>query len=291
MMKLTSGRNPILIIIIYLLLFSCKTSEKVPETRLRPMSPGRLFRTIEDNTFDYSFFSVRRINIQIDDGESSNTFRAGMQAIRDRQILLSVTKFNIPLGRISLTPDSIVFVNYIERTYLSENYEALSNLLNFDLDFWAVQAILSGDILSFFEDDNEYRDYNSNISDGMYTLQSEKMRKLRKITEKGKSQKMERLLRRNEEEALIVNTFYFDPELFVMRRMILEDKTYSRNLVLTFSDHQKVGRKYFPGSIAMVFGSDEEKISLELKMSGFSTEYSELQPIRIPEKYDRLYLN
>lgn len=285
------GRNLMLALFIYALIPSCKPAETVTETRLRPMGAGRLIRNIEDNAFDYSSFHVKRINIQMDDGQSKNSFRATMQAVKDQQILLTVSKFNIPLGRLSLTPDSILFVNYMERTYISDGYSALSDLLNFDLDFYAVQAILSGNIFSFFEDDDDLKTYNSYVSDGLYIIQSETMRKLRKITEKGKAQKAERMIRRNDEESLVVNTFFFDPKLFVMRRMLLEDKTYSRNLNLQFDEYHKVDQKYYPGSIMLTLNNGGEQVRLEMTMSGFSTEHSELLPVRLPDKYQRVYLN
>ena len=286
-----AGRNILLAFFVYSLIYSCKPAETITEMRLRPMSPGRLIRNIEENAFDYSSFHVKRINIQMDDGQSKNSFRATMQAVKDQQILLTVSKFNIPLGLLSLTPDSILFVNYMERTYITDGYGALSDLLNFDLDFYAVQAILSGNIFSFFEDDDELKSYNSYVSDGLYMIQSETMRKLRKISEKGKVQKAERILRRSDEESLVVNTFFFDPKLFVMKRMVLEDKTYSRNLNLQFDDYQKVDQKYYPGSIMLTLENEGQQMRLEMTMSGFSTEHSELLPVRLPDKYQRVYLN
>jgi hypothetical protein len=284
-------RVPFLILVLYMILFSCKTAEKVPETRLRPMSPGRLLKNVEESAFDYTHFNVRRVNVQIDDGESKTSFRAGLQAIKDTEIQISVTKFNIPLGRISLTPDSIIFINYIERSFIADDYKALSNFLDFELDFNAIQAILSGNIFSFFEDDDDLRDYKSYTDRGMYMIQSEKIRKLRKIDEKGKVQKMERKMRRMDEDALIVQTFYFDAELFVLRQMILDDKTNTRKAELNFSDFSKVGQKFYPGTIEISFISEEGKFAVDTRMSGFSTEHGELTPLKIPDRYQRLYLN
>lgn len=280
------------IILLALTMFSaCKTGEKLAETRLRPISPGRLFKNIEENAFNFDHFSVKRINVQIDTEESKNSFRATLQAVKDRQILISVSKFNIPLGRISLTPDSVIFINYLERNYIADSYETLSNVFNFDLDFNAIQAILSGNIFSFFDDEDELKDYNSYTGNGMYIIQSEKMRKLRKIEEKGKVQKAERMLRRSEEDALVIHTFSFDPGLFVLRNMLLEDKTNFRSLDLKFSEYQTINQGQYPGTIELNYLSEEGKLRLEMKMSGFSTDHSELLPLRIPEKYQPLYLH
>ncbi|HCE58339.1 MAG TPA: hypothetical protein DER09_11040, partial [Prolixibacteraceae bacterium] len=43
------------------------------------------------------------------------SFRISLKAIRDEKILASITKLNIPVGRVLLTPDSVIYVNYIDR--------------------------------------------------------------------------------------------------------------------------------------------------------------------------------
>ncbi len=281
---------PAILALLFIFAWSCKTTERIPEAKLKPMSPARILKNVSESAFDYAYFSVRRVNVVVDNGESKTSFRAGLLAIKDREIQISVTKFNIPLGRISLTPDSILFVNYIERNYISDDYKALSNLFDFDLDFRSVQAILSGNIFSFFDDEDDARDYRSYIDLGMYMLQSEKIRKLRKVDQKGKVQKMERIMRRIDEDALVVNTFYFEPELFVLKKMVLDDKNNNRKAQLLFNDYNKVGKKYYPGSIDVSFDSEEGRFGVEARMSGFSTERGELTPVRIPERYQRLYL-
>lgn len=269
---------------------ACKTTEKASEVRIRNLSSSRLMQFVEEQAFEYSHFSVRRINLQLDDGNSKNAFRASMQAIKDEQIQLTITKFNIPLGRMMLTPDSFIFVNYIDRTYLADDYSILSQTLDFDLGFKAIQTILSGNIFSFFGNEAEWMDYNASVEDNMYRIQSENQRKLRKIDEKGKSQKMERLLKRMDEDALIVNTFYFDPELFVLRRMELTDKTNARSVSLQYDEYQKVNERFFPGSIDLMVKAPESTLRLDAKMSGFSTETNDLSPLRIPDRYRQLVI-
>jgi hypothetical protein len=280
-----------ILLISCLAMFSCKTVEKTPVAKLRPLSVGRLLKHVDENVFDYSHFSVKRMNVEVDNGDSKTTFRSGMQAVKDKQIQISVTKFNIPLGRISLTRDSVFFINYLERNYLADDYRAVSYFLDFDLDFNAIQSILSGNVFSFFDDEKELKEYKTYIDEGLYILQSEEMKKIRKIDEKGKTQKMERFIRRLDENALIIQTFFFDPSLFVLNKMLLEDKTHLRSLELNFSEFEKVGNKYYPAAINVNYKSGEGKFSMEVRMAGFSTDNSELTPVRIPEKYQRLYLN
>jgi len=50
----------------------------------------------------------------------------------------------IELGRMVLTPDSVVFVNKVEGQYYRGDYALLRNLLMIDFDFYMIQAIFNG---------------------------------------------------------------------------------------------------------------------------------------------------
>ena len=45
-------------LLIFGFLYSCKTPERIPEVRLKPMNAVKLYKKAEDNTFDYSQFNI-----------------------------------------------------------------------------------------------------------------------------------------------------------------------------------------------------------------------------------------
>ena len=279
------------LLLIFGFLYSCKTTEKVTDVRLRPMNPIKLFRKAEENTFDYNQFSIKRINIQVDNGKSKTSFRAGLSAVKDSMVLVSVTKLNILLARIFITPDSVTYVNYFDKSYYKGDYEPVNNLLNFDLEFNTVQAIISANIFTLFDSQKELREYKTWTENGMYVLQSEAVRKLTRMEEKGKTHRMEKFLKRLDEEISVVQTFYFDPLLYVIRKVEVLDKNSPRRVILNFDEYEQVGLKYFPAAVGMVFHSDSVDLQVHARMSGFSVENEERTSIRIPEKYDRIFLN
>jgi hypothetical protein len=273
------------------LLFSCKTPRKIAEVRLRPMNAVKLYKKAEDNTFDYNQFNIKKINIQYDNGKSRTSFRASVTAAKDKAVLLSITKLNILLARVILTPDSITYINYFDRSYYKGLYEPVCNLLNFDLDFNTIQAIVSANIFSLFEDQKELKEYKTWTENGMYVLQSEAIRKLSRMEARGKTHRMERLLKKMDEEISIVQTFCFDPTLYFIRELTMEEKDSPRKVILKFEDYEPVGIKYFPATVSMVYHSDSVNLEVQAKMSGFSVEEGEFISFKIPEKYKRIFLN
>jgi hypothetical protein len=288
--KLTTALLPAVLLILCIS-FSCKTPEKIPELKLQPMSAVRLFKKAKDNTFDYRSFQIKRINIQYDNGKIRTTFRASVHAVKDQAVLLSVTKLNILLAKVMLTPDSVVYVNYFDKSFYRGDYEAFNSLLQYELNFNTIQAIVSANIFSLFDNEKELREFKTWNEQGLYVLQSETVRKLTRLEEKGKLQKAERFLKRKDEKITVIQTFYFDPKLFTIRKVEMKDKDSPREAILYFSDYESVGDKYYPASVDLIFRSDGTAIEVNSKISGFSTVDGEFVPLKIPEKYERVFLN
>jgi hypothetical protein len=71
----------------------------------------------------------------------------------------------------------------------------------------------------------------------------------------------------------------------------MEDQINLQKAELKFNDYEQIGEKYFPSSINMIFQSHTGSLVINTKMSGFSTETGEFIPLRIPDKYRRIYIN
>ncbi len=291
MMPFTRSTGTFLLSVAILLmtLVSCKTTEKVVVPKPRPMSSVRLYKKAEENTFDYQRFNIRRVNVQVEKGESRTSFRAGIQAVKDSVVLISVSKMNILLARVKLTPDSVSYVNYLNKTYYSGDYEPVSDLLNFTVDFRTVQAIISANIFLLFDSQKELREFKTWVENEFYVLQSEAVRKLNRMENKGKTQRMERFMRRMGEDIHVVQTFYFHPGRFTIQKVVMDDQLNHQQAVLLFGEYEEVGGKYFPSSVALNFDSEVNTLMINTKMSGFSTTAGEFIPLRIPAGYQRIF--
>ena len=287
-------RFPVVVVLFIALWFSsCRTARELPVVEAKPMSTGRILKKVEQNAFDYNQLSIRRISCQFSDNDSRTNFRVNLKAIRNKKILVSISKLNIPVGRVLLTPDSVKYVNYLDRNYFVDDYSYLSRFLNIDLDFYTIQSILSNNAFSYRNDrkNKDFRNFISYIDSGMYVVQSEKERKIAKIEEKGKTEKIERRLKRLDQNALILQKMYFNPGNFALVKLIIDDKTNDRRMEMDFDDFTKVMNKDYPGYISMQFNSPGSEVSMKIRMSGFSTEKINSLNFRIPEKYEQIHVN
>jgi hypothetical protein len=260
---------------------SCKTTRVATTSKaaVKPMSTTKLIRNIENNAFDYKYLSIKKINCQFDNGKVSTTFKANLQAEKDEQITLMLSKLNIPVARLWLTPDSVKFINYLDDTYLLDDYSYLSNLMDMNLDFNMVNAIISNDVFALRNQNHDADpDYESSVENGLYVLRS-----VRKTEE----QKPSRRLRIGQKPVSVLQTLYVDPLTFKLNKLTLEDAPNARKVSIDFSDFTPVGKQLYPGQIQMSLVSPDSDMQMKIKLSNFSLEKEKGVRFKVPEKFTR----
>lgn len=223
--------------------------------------------------------------------DEKTSFRANLESVKDKHIMVSLSKLNLPVARLLLTPDSVRMVNYFEKTYLIRDYSYLKDFFNADIDFELVQSILANHVFSYRngQGDQDFREFVTYADSGMYVMQSLKNRKLEKIERKSKEERAERYLKKFEEEDLIIQSLYIDPVNFKIKKIVLDDRGEEKTLTVRFSDFQPVGNKLYPGDIQIYFRGPDDFLNIRIKLSKFSTQTDQPElNFKIPERYKRL---
>lgn len=277
--------------LVLLGLSSCKTTRVLTRTTtVKPITTGKLIRNIESNAFDYKYLAIKKISCQFDNGKTKTSFRASIFAEKDKQITVMLSKLNFPVGRLWLTPDSVKFINYLEKTYFVGNYSYLSSLMEMDLDFEIINAIISSNVFSLRDEkkDKDLKDFNTKIDSGLYVLQS-----IQKLNSKPKYQKPGERRNGRKERKILLNasvdqSVYIDPETFKVRKIVMDDAVNSRKLNISLNDYTAIKNQTYPGDISFQFISPENEIHLNLNLSGFSLGSEKEFRFRVPEKYTRI---
>ena len=276
---------------------SCRTARELPAERLKPLAAEELINLVKCNTFDYDDLTIRRIHIQFSNATVKTSFRASLKALKNEGILASVSKINIPVGRVLLTPDSVTYVNYIDKDYFVDDYSFLSDYFNFSLNFETIQAILSNRI--FFTTQNSSdpfaQTFDSSVENGRYVLET--TGRNREVKTKGIFNRMRSSLypgsfkNNDNEQQDILQKMYFDNRSYSLERLLIDDGENGWQLEVDFKDFVKVEKKDYPGTIEIKMISPGEVVELKIKLSGFITQKIDSVDLNIPDSYKRIYLN
>jgi hypothetical protein len=266
---------------------SCRTTRELPAEHIRPMDAGKLIRYTEEKAFDFNDLTIRRINVLFSGGETDASFRASLQAIKNKKILATVSKMSFPVGRVLLTPKNVVFVNYLERTYFEDDYSYLSRLMKFNLDFDIIQSLLTNPSGGAIISRSESHDYQTSIENGKYVLQSGNIQNQGTA---GQPINFGRRARNNPAND-VQKKFYFNPQSFNLEKLILYEPSTNWILEVNYGNYTSVEDKSYPGSIDIKMISEGESTELKIRLSDITTQKIKSIDLNIPEKYEQIRVN
>lgn len=265
----------------------CKQVEKVVvEKRIKPASVRRIVRLVNENELKFNTLSVKKINLTVNNNGKENSVRGYYKIRKDSVIQVSAQTLIIPVGKLELKNDSFLVINHIGKWVMKNSISRMGDFIGYDLDFQIVQSILSNRLQSIKLDqkENQFKDYVSDIEDNMYKISSLRERKFRIFS--ANEEKLERFKQRKDEQHLVKQDIYVDPDLFVVRKLVYHDIDTERVVTIEFSDFKALAEKWFPGKIhAMVSGKEQVDILVELSKVTIDdeTEFG----FSVPAKYKR----
>ena len=268
---------------------SCRTGRDLSVVRLKPMSTQKLLNQAEQNAFDFTNLTIRRINVQFSNGCNKTNFRLNLKATRNEKILASISKLNIPVGSIQITPDSVKYVNYIDKNYFEGDYSYISRILNFDLNFKLIHAVIVNPLKTgVLEGGADSHRFDTTIEDGRYVLTPVKHNNRYASGQRRLYNKNSGKLNYNNNDDLIVRKLMFNPYSFALEKLVMNDPADGRELEVNFGEFEKVDGFEYPGAIDVRMISDDELTELNIRLNGFSTEKIDTVNLKVPGRYQRL---
>jgi hypothetical protein len=278
----------LLLVVITVIVSACRTARDVTSERIRPISAEKLLKQVEEHAFDFTDLTVRRITVQFENEGIKTNFRASLRATKNEKLMASFTKLNIPVGRVLLTPDSVRFVNFIEKNYFDGDYSYLANILNFDITFDMVQAIISNPVKSGAFTSEMLRQYDSRVENGKYVLQNNSQQNPQPAEGRRYTVRNSRAVNGAGNGTMVLQKMVFHPRSYVLERLEINDPAGDRRMEVNFSDFQKIDKYDYPGEIDIRMVEDDEVTALNIKMRGFSTEKVDSLELVVPDRYQRI---
>lgn len=276
------------VILIVLGLASCRTVRKMPVASVKPISTEKLLRRVEQNVLDFKDLSIRRIQCNFSSSQTNSSFQMNLKAKHNDKILISISKMNIPVGRVLLTPDSVTYVNYIERNYFVDDYSVFCDILNLSLNFDIIQSVVENNIFYFQYNSKSLarNSYESYVEEGRYVLQSDFNENFVRKEKRYNNIFCYNNLS-NYSENIVSQKYLFNAFNFALEKFIIWHKETGWQLESVFDNFTKVDKQDYPGSIDLKMITPEDIIELKIRLSGFSTEKMDDLELRIPAKYTK----
>lgn len=205
---------------------------------------------------------------------SDQKFDVNLRIKRDSMIWLNITDpvMGIRVARAIITPDSVKFVNFFSNPNkcFQGDFAYISKMLNTDLDFDIIQAILVGNSVAFYEEDEKL---HASIDQAKcnYILSTVRKRRLRRTME-GQREPKEPL-----------QNISLDPNSMKIMEVLFKDFENNRNFNANYSEFETVDSTAFPHKAVFTISDAAKKASIDVKYGKVTTNKQLSFPFSIPD--------
>lgn len=277
------------IILLSLFTTSCKHKKKTQKTQtevvITDTLAGRckldfknskaLSKYVKENEFDFVWVTAKaNVETLIDGKEESFDIRVNIR--KDSAMLVTIQYLlGIQVAKILITKDSVKMVNYIQKNYFKGDFAYINDLLNADLDFNVLQAVLFGNSAEFYEDDELKLKPVTDRENCHYLLSTERKRRLRRLQSGGNEQK----------KALQILTL--NPDNYKIIRNEFSDPATNRLFIANYKNFTQKDSVYAPYHVDIDIVA-EKKASVKIDYVRIEKNIPQKLSLNIPSKYEAI---
>lgn len=138
-------RSILMIMAMTLLIFgsSCKTAEKISSPTGEKLSVSKLEKRLANPVIPEEWLHSRgKLKADLPELKATGSYRMYLQ--RDSALWMQITKFGMEIARVLITPDSIIFLNRLESSYIKGDAGDIEEILGVPVNFNQLQLLLWG---------------------------------------------------------------------------------------------------------------------------------------------------
>jgi hypothetical protein len=215
-----------------------------------------------------------KFNITYVEDRKKTDLKGQMRIRKDSLIWISFSPaLGIEAARLSLSNDSIKFINRLNKTFIDGGYDFVNERINTTIDYSILESMIIGNDLTHF-DVNKYK---SSIDGGLYRITIQERRKIKKYLKSGEI-----------DSKVLVQNIWLDPESFRIRQVDIKELNDGDNkkLVVFYDDYRLIDDQMFPAKITISISS-QKSISIDIDFTKVELNEPLSFPFRIPKKYKR----
>lgn len=282
-----------LLLFVLALAPACKHKKKMQKQEnqgLNPVNPdtltGRcrldyknskaLTKYIKENEFNYDWISAKaNVESNIDGKEES--FDIKLKIKKDSAILVSIQYLlGLQVAKVLITKDSVKVVDYIHKNYFIGDFNYINDLLNADLDYDVLQAVLFGNSAEFQDDENKLKPVTDR-QNCHYLLSTERKRRLRKIKQGDADLKK------------ALQTLTLNPDNFKIIKNEFVDPSTNRSFTADYRNFTQKDSVYAPYLVDIDIQA-EKKAKVKIEYVRIEKNIPQKLDLNIPAKYDLMQI-
>ena len=263
----------ILLVLVSLVYSSCKSTRSVLKKPIKEYGFDYLYNKMLENQVDFDFLSAK-FNVVYYNGKKKTDLKGQFRIRKDSLIWITLSPaLGIEAARISMSNDSIKFINRLNKTYFKGKYCFIDSILNTTLDYYILEAMIMGNELTQY-DINKFK---ASIDGGLYRITIQERRKIKKYLKSGEV-----------DSKVLIQNIWLDPETFKIKRVVLKELgDEHKRLQIIYAQYHEVDGLLLP-EIMQIKISAGTTILINLKFGKTVINQSLRFPFTIPKRYEKI---
>jgi hypothetical protein len=254
---------------------SCKSTRSTLKKPLKEYGFNYLYSKMLENHIQFDYLNAK-MNISYQEDRKTTDFKGQLRIRKDSLIWISFSPaLGIEAARLSLSNDSIKFINRLNKTFLDGKYELVDERINTTIDYSILESMIIGNDITQY-DVNKYR---ASIDGGLYRITIQERKRIKQYLQSDEI-----------DTRVLVQNIWLDPETFRIRQVDLKDLNDGDNkkLEVYYENYQEVDGQLFPGKVIINISS-QKSINIDVDFSKVELNQSLRFPFKIPTKYERQF--
>lgn len=243
--------------------------------RLDYKTARALSKYVKENEFDFIWVNAKA-NVESNIEGKEENFDIKLSIKKDSAMLISIRYIlGLEVAKVLITKDSIKFVNYVSKNYFKGDFNYINDLLNADLDFELLQAVLFGNSAEFSDDEAKLKPVTDR-QNCRYLLSTERKRRLRRIQSGGEIKSALQTLTLNPDNFKILSNEFIDP-------------TTNRRFIASYNNFTAKDSVFAPYHVDIDVVA-EKKASVKIDYVRIEKNTPQKLSINIPSKYEEIQI-
>jgi len=253
-----------LLIIFLVIQTACTITKKTSDiSKDTAITPQAIDKKLINNSITAKGIIITGAKIKIQSNDQTHRLRANLKVKPDSAILLSLSNpLGIEIVRALITPDSIKFIDRINRNYLQGTYAVIASMYHIPTDFTLLQDALT-DVHSMYFQSMHYPQKKYKSNQGIYSFQKE-----------------------NNE---ITFHYQIDNNQFFIQQVAIDFHNFPTKISVAYSNYTKFDDVYLPLDIkATIYETADETIQVDILYTNLRFEPVEIN-LSVPSTYQKIY--
>lgn len=255
-------------------IMSCTGSRKAIREPLKEQGSDFLIGKLKEQELKFIQFSAK-FSATYEADQKKTTVSGNLRIAHDSIIWISISPaLGLEAIRLMLTPDSILYINRLNKTYLVQGFSFINQMLNKTLDYDMAQSFLLGNDFSLYESNT----FKATVENQQYKLNTSNRRKIR------------RFVRHSDDDISIpLQSIWLDPVSFKISKVLLKEaERDNRKFQALYDQFENIDGKLIPANLDFNIETVDKKVRIQISFTKIQIDQETTYPFRIPESYTEI---